>query len=147
MREFKFRPIGIIHTPYKSPEECPRQGFLKQGIKGTIELLPELKEGLLDLDGFSHLLLIWVFHKSENYKLLAKPPGEEKMHGVFATRSPHRPNPLGLTVVKLISIEENILHIEDPDMLDGTPLLDIKPYVLPPESMGEVKRGWLDNRK
>ncbi len=147
MKEFKFKPIGKIHTPYKSPEECPRQGFLKKGIKGRIELLPELKEGLLDLDGFSHLLLIWVFHKSENYKLFAKPPGEEKMHGVFATRSPHRPNPLGLTVVRLISIEENILHIEDPDMVDGTPLLDIKPYVLPPESLGEVKRGWLDSRK
>jgi tRNA-Thr(GGU) m(6)t(6)A37 methyltransferase TsaA len=147
MREFKFKPIGTIHTPYKSPGECPRQGFLKQGIQGAIVLLPELKEGLLDLDGFSHLLLIWIFHKSKNYELLAKPPGEERMHGVFATRSPHRPNPLGLTVVRLISIEENILYIEDPDMVDGTPLLDIKPYVLPPESLGEVKRGWLDNRK
>lgn len=147
MMELRFTPIGIIHTPFKSPAECPRQGFLKQGVKGRIEILPELKEGLLDLDGFSHILLIWVFHKSESYKLLSKPPDEEKVHGVFATRSPHRPNPLGLTVVKLIRIEENILHIENPDMVDGTPLLDIKPYVLTPDTLGKIKRGWLDNRK
>jgi tRNA-Thr(GGU) m(6)t(6)A37 methyltransferase TsaA len=147
MEEFKFRPIGIIHTPYKNPAECPRQGFLNHGVRGSIEILPQFQEGLLDLDGFSHILLIWVFDKSENYSLLSKPPGEEKMHGVFATRSPHRPNPLGLTVVKLTSIDRNILHIEDPDMVDGTPLLDIKPYVLPPDTLGEVKRGWLDSRK
>jgi tRNA-Thr(GGU) m(6)t(6)A37 methyltransferase TsaA len=140
----EFKPIGVIHTPYKTPADCPRQGYHGKGVGATIELKPEYVEGLKDLDGFSHLILTWVFHQSEGFKLLACPPDETESHGVFATRSPHRPNPIGLTVVKLIGIEGNILYIEDPDMVEGTPLLDIKPYLLPPETLGEVRRGWLD---
>ena len=147
MSEYKFTPIGIIKSPFKSPDECPKGGCHHKGVPATIELNPEFQEGLLDLDGFSHLILVWVFHQSQGFKLLAKPPHDDAQHGVFATRSPHRPNPVGLTVVKLIKVEGNIIHIEDPDMVDGTPLLDIKPYLLPPDALGEVKRGWLDKRK
>jgi len=144
MSKIILKPIGIIHTPYKSTGECPRQSYHGKGIKGSIVIYPQYEEGLTDLDGFSHLILIWHFHKSDSPSLTALPPGESKAHGVFATRSPHRPNGIGLTVVKLVRIDGATLHIEDPDMVDGTPLLDIKPYVLPPDTLGEVKRGWLD---
>ncbi len=147
MDEFKFTPIGYINTPYKDLDECPRGDYFNKGVKASITLLPEYSEGLMDLDGFSHLILVWVFHKSEGYELIVEPPHDDRKHGVFATRAPIRPNPIGLTVVKLKGIEGNTIHIEDPDMLDGTPLLDIKPYLLPPETLGEVKRGWLDERK
>jgi tRNA-Thr(GGU) m(6)t(6)A37 methyltransferase TsaA len=146
MQDIKFKPIGIIHTPYETTGECPRQSYHGKGVAATIDLFPEYIEGLKDLGGFSHLLLIWHFHKSEGFSLTANPPGETEAHGVFATRSPHRPNAIGLSVVRLIKIEENKLHIEDPDMVDGTPLLDIKPYLLPPDTLGEVKRGWLDKK-
>lgn len=144
--EYKMKPIGIIHTPYQSTEECPKGGYHNKGVPGTIELYPDLKDGLLDLEGFSHLILVWVFHQSQSYSLRSTPPHDGREHGVFATRSPHRPNPVGLTVVKLKKIEGNRIEIEDPDMLDGTPLLDIKPYLLPPDSLGEVRRGWLDDK-
>ena len=148
MEEIRLKPIGIIHTPYKTPKDCPKQGFMSHGVSASIELLPEFKEGLLDLDGFSHIVLIWVFSKSEKgHELFSTPPGENRPYGVFATRSPFRPNPIGLTTVRLISMENNILYIENPDMVDGTPLLDIKPYVLRPETLGEIRRGWLDKRK
>ena len=147
MQSYEFKPIGLIRTPYKTPSECPRQGYQGRGVQATIELNEEFIDGLKDLEGFSHLILCWVFHKSEGYNLLACPPDETETHGVFATRSPKRPNPIGLTVVKLSKIEGSILYIEDPDMVDGTPLLDIKPYLLPPDSLGEVRRGWLDSSR
>jgi len=147
MSEFKFKPIGIIRTPYKTPEDCPRQSHHNEGVLASIELEPKYAEGLLDLEGFSHLILVWVFHQSEGFKLVVKPPNDDDLHGVFATRSPHRPNPIGLSVVRLVKIEKNIIYIEDPDMVDGTPVLDIKPYLLPPETLGVVKRGWLDKKK
>jgi tRNA (adenine37-N6)-methyltransferase len=144
MTELIFKPIGIINTPYLTPEDCPRQSYHNKGVKAWIELMPEYVEGLTDLEGFSHLILVWTFHKSEGYKLMVLPPDEDEQHGVFATRSSNRPNPIGLSAVKLIKIDGNIIHIEDPDMVDGTPLLDIKPYLLPPDTLGDVKRGWLD---
>jgi len=146
MKEIKFKPIGLIHTPYKTTGECPSQTYHGKGVKATIELQPEYEKGLKDLEGFSHLILVWHFHKSDSPSLTAYPPGETEERGVFATRSPHRPNGIGLSVVRLIKIEGTTLFIEDPDMIDGTPLLDIKPYLLPPDSLGEVKRGWLDKR-
>jgi tRNA-Thr(GGU) m(6)t(6)A37 methyltransferase TsaA len=147
MDRFTLKPIGIIHTPYKTTEDCPKGDYHGKGVKAYIELQPEYRDGLMDLDGFSHLILVWVFHESEGYELIASPPHDDEQHGVFATRSPKRPNPIGLTVVKLKEIEGTTLYIEDPDMVDGTPLLDIKPYLLPPETLGEVKRGWLEKKK
>lgn len=147
MHEIKIKPIGIIHTPYKTSEECPRQGYHGKGVRATIELQPEYEEGLKDLEDFSHLILVWHFHKSEGFSLSTNPPGETESHGVFATRSPHRPNAIGLSVVRLTKIEGLKLSIEDPDMVDGTPLLDIKPYLLPPDTLGKVKRGWLDKQE
>jgi tRNA-Thr(GGU) m(6)t(6)A37 methyltransferase TsaA len=146
MKEIKFKPIGLINTPYKTTGECPRQTYHGKGVKATIELQPKYEKGLKDLEGFSHLILVWHFHESYSPSLTAHPPGETEAHGVFATRSPHRPNGIGLSVVRLIKIEGTTLFIEDPDMIDGTPLLDIKPYLLPPDSLGEVKRGWLDKK-
>jgi len=146
MLELVFKPIGIINTPYKTSGDCPRQSYHNKGVKAWIELMPEYVEGLTDLDGFSHLILVWAFHKSEGFNLLVLPHDETTKHGVFSTRSPNRPNPIGLSVVRLKKIDGNIIHIEDPDMVDGSPLLDIKPYLLPPDTLGEVKRGWLDKK-
>ena len=146
MGEITYRPIGIIHTSFKGVEGTPIQPSGALGIKGTVEVFTQYSVGLKDLDGFSHIILIYHFHLSKGYSLEARPFMEEKTHGIFAMRAPARPNPIGISVVRLVGIEGLILHIEDVDIVDGTPLLDIKPYV-PDFDWREVERiGWLSEK-
>ena len=142
--EIKLKTIGIIHTPYQEGRgKMPIQGTFEKEVLGRIELWPEYQAGLKDLDGFSHLVLIYYFHRCKEEKLVAKPFLEDVEHGVFAIRSPYRPNHIGLSVVKLEKVTENVVTFSEVDMLDGTPLLDIKPYVAHFDSRESVKSGWI----
>ena len=144
MDEIKYRPIGVIHSPFRKIEGIPIQAASAKGIDGTVEVFPEYAEGLKDLDAFSHIILIYHFHLSKRFKLMIKPYMDDKLRGVFATRAPSRPNSIGISIVHLIGIEKNVLHVRDIDIMDGTPLLDIKPYV-PEFDMRKVeKTGWLE---
>ena len=134
--------IGIIRSPYTSTAEIPKGPGATHEAEGVLELLSELETGLTDIEGFSHLYVIWVFDRAEGYDLLATPPTDSRPHGVFATRSPRRPNPIGLTVVRLLRRDGPRLHVRGLDMLDGTPILDIKPY-LSSVPAAELRRGWL----
>jgi tRNA (adenine37-N6)-methyltransferase len=140
---FTMRPIGLIRSPYTETSQIPKGPGAHHDAQGVIELLPEYEAGLKDVEGFSHLYVLWVFHRSQGYDLVAKPPVDPRPHGVFSTRSPRRPNPIGLTVVWLLHREDNKLHVQGLDMLDGTPVLDIKPLMsgIPLE---QLRRGWLD---
>jgi tRNA-Thr(GGU) m(6)t(6)A37 methyltransferase TsaA len=143
--EIKYRPIGIIHSPFKEPKGTPIQPAGAKGIKGIVEIFPEYAEGLTDIDGFSHIILLYHFHLSKGSTLTAKPYMDNEMHGVFAMRGPSRPNSIGISVVHLSKVEGNRLHIRDVDIVDGTPLLDIKPYV-PKFDIRQVERiGWLES--
>lgn len=139
------KPIGIIHTPYKIVKEIPCQGYRSKEI-GEIEIFDEYKEGLTDIEGFSHIILLYLFHKSEHYTLLVKPFLDNRLHGLFATRAPKRINPIGLSVVKLLERKDNVLKITEIDMLDGTPLIDIKPYVPQFDGREDVRVGWLEDK-
>jgi tRNA-Thr(GGU) m(6)t(6)A37 methyltransferase TsaA len=141
-----FKPIGVIHSPFSDVEGMPIQPIGAVGVKGSIELPPEFEPGLKDLNGFSHLILIYCLHGSKGYSLQVVPFLDDTLRGVFATRSPKRPNPIGLSVVRLTGIERNILFIEDVDILDGTPLLDIKPYVPLFDSHEVGSCGWFEQR-
>ncbi|MBC2715363.1 MAG: tRNA (N6-threonylcarbamoyladenosine(37)-N6)-methyltransferase TrmO [Desulfobacteraceae bacterium] len=141
----KYTPIGIIHSPYTKPEGMPIQPTGAKGIEGTVEVFETFEAGLKDLDGFSHIILLYCFHRSEGYHLETVPFLDKKPHGVFATRAPKRPNPIGLSIVKLNRIEGRILYIENIDVLDNTPLLDIKPYVPDFDTQPDVRTGWLEN--
>lgn len=141
--EIIFQPIGTIFSPFKDLEGIPIQPQASPGVKGKIVLLPEYGGGLLDLDGFSHIILLYFFHKSSEYSLLVTPFLDDEQHGVFATRAPRRPNQIGLSVVKLVKIENNVINIEDVDILNGTPLLDIKPYIPMFDEQEVFKTGWL----
>jgi tRNA (adenine37-N6)-methyltransferase len=143
-QDFIYRPIGIIHSQHTVSSKTPIQPVFSQGIRGTVILYPEYVDGLLDLEKFSHIFLIYHFHRSPGMKLRLCPYLEDAEHGIFAIRAPHRPNPIGFSVVKLCGIEDNILTIEDVDILDGTPLLDIKPYVARFDSREDVRSGWQD---
>ena len=143
--EVILKPIGIVHTPYKTREEIPYQGC-KSNKVGEVEVFKEFQEGLFDLDGFSHLILLYLFHKSVSYSLKVKPFLDNNLRGIFATRHPRRPNPIGLSVVRLLAKKENILQIAEVDILDGTPLLDIKPYVPRFDQRDKVKVGWLEGK-
>lgn len=146
MREITYKPIGTIHSPFKEVDDMPIQPSGAKGVKGTVEVYEQYTTGLKDLGGFSHIILLYHFHLSEGYELEVKPFMEEETHGVFAMRAPKRPNPIGISVVRLARIENNVLHIEDVDIVDGTPLLDIKPYV-PDFDCREAQRiGWLSGR-
>ncbi|MEQ9715244.1 MAG: tRNA (N6-threonylcarbamoyladenosine(37)-N6)-methyltransferase TrmO [Candidatus Asgardarchaeum sp.] len=146
MSEIKYKPIGIIHSPFKEPKGTPIQPTSARGVKGTVEIFPEYIEGLKDLEGFSHIILIYHFHLAKRGTLKVIPYMDKEIRGVFATRAPSRPNPIGISVVRLIKIKRNILHIQDVDIIDGTPLLDIKPYV-PEFDIHKVERiGWLEKR-
>jgi len=136
-------PIGYVRSAYGDTKQIPRGLGAKHEAEGTLEILPELEPGLQDIEGFSHLFVVWVFDRAGQYELLGKNPTDGKPHGVFATRSPRRPNPIGLTVVELLGREGNLLKVKGIDMLDGTPILDIKPYLsgIPPE---RLRRGWLE---
>jgi len=144
MHEIKYKPIGIIHSPFKEPKGTPIQAAGAKDIEGTVEVFPEYAEGLKDVEGFSHIILIFHFHLSRGVSLTAKPYMDNEEHGIFAIRGPRRPNPIGISTVRLVRIEENILHIKDLDMIDGTPLLDIKPYVPEFDIHEVVKTGWLE---
>jgi tRNA-Thr(GGU) m(6)t(6)A37 methyltransferase TsaA len=138
----QMQPIGTICSPFEETSQIPKGPGAEHKADGTIEIRPELEAGLQDIEGFSHLFVIWVFNRIEGSDLLAHPPTDDRPHGVFATRSPRRPNPLALTVVQLLGREGNVLRVRGVDMLNGTPVLDIKPYLssIPAEN---IQRGWL----
>jgi len=138
-----FKIIGEILSPFKKLDNMPIQPPGASGIKGQLILEQEYVPGLKDLDGFSHIYILYVFHKIKESRLSVTPYLDTHVRGVFATRAPSRPNPIGLSIVKLLSIDKNILHIENLDMLDGTPVLDIKPYVAPFDDQNDVQIGWL----
>jgi len=145
--EIIVKPIGTIHSPFKTKDDISTQrnadprGF--DSIRGTLEILPAHTEGLKDIDGFSHLILLFSFHKSREEKHLVRPPYETEERGVFSSRSPHRPNFIGMTVVRLHKTKENILEVSGIDMLDGTPILDIKPYITQ-DLKTDISLGWMD---
>lgn len=138
--------IGIIHTPFKEPSRTPIQGALAADTKGEVELYPDYAEGLSDLAGFDRAVLIYAFHRSRHYKLRVVPYLGHRKRGLFSTRAPRRPNPIGITVVKLEAIEGNRMMVSGVDMLDGTPLLDIKPYIPSIESFPDSRTGWIEKR-
>ncbi len=142
--EITYSPIGTIHSPFYDLSGMPIQPSSESSAPGTVELVPEFTPGLKDLEGFSHIILIYHLHKSHHHPLIVTPFLDIEPHGVFATRAPHRPNPIGISVVKLVKLEQNILHVENLDVLDGTPLLDIKPYVPEFDSPEEFRLGWLE---
>jgi len=144
---FTFQAIGTIYSPFKTLEGMPIQPTGAIGVQGKIVMMPKYVEGLTDLEGFSHIILLYLFHKSNEFKLFVTPFLDNKPHGVFATRAPMRPNMIGLSIVKLQSIEDNILHIENVDILNGTPLLDIKPYVPEFDQYLDTRIGWLEQAK
>lgn len=146
MEDFVYRHIGIIRSPHKRPEGTPIQSDGARGVKGRVEVRSEYSDFLTDLEGFSHIILIYHFHQAKESKPLVKPYMDGRKHGLFATRSPARPNKIGLSVVKLLGIENTVLQIENVDLLDGTPLLDIKPYVTSFDYPGQTKEGWLEKR-
>jgi tRNA-Thr(GGU) m(6)t(6)A37 methyltransferase TsaA len=146
MTEFRYKPIGVIHSPFKEPEGTPIQPAGAGGIGGKVEVFPQYAEGLKDLEGFSHIILIYHFHLAKEPALIQKPYMDTEPHGVFAIRSPSRPNPIGFSIVRLVGIEGNTLHVQDVDILDGTPLLDIKPYVPEFDARKAEKIGWLEKK-
>ncbi len=139
-----YKPIGIIRSPFKNPKGTPIQISISKEIEGKVIVYPEYAEGLKDLEGFSHLILIYHFHLSKNPSLLVKPFLDTEKHGVFSTHASSRPNPIGISVVKLIRVEDNILFIKNLDIIDQTPLLDIKPYI-PEFNLDKTEIGWLKN--
>ena len=139
----EFKPIGIIHTLFTKPEGVPIQPTGAVGIRGTIELFNEYHAGLKDLEGFSHIILLYHFHRSQGFNLQVVPFMDSELRGLFATRAPKRPNPIGISVVQLDKIENGVLHIQNVDIMDDTPLLDIKPYVPEFDSPQNIRTGWL----
>lgn len=142
-----YTPIGTIHTPFMNLASMPIQPASKTSAPGTVEIYPEYADGLKDLDGFSHIILIYYLHAVKKVTLQVTPFLDDVPHGVFATRAPSRPNPIGLSVVRLTGIQGNILTVEDVDILDDTPLLDIKPYVPEFDHHPEARIGWLEKAK
>jgi tRNA-Thr(GGU) m(6)t(6)A37 methyltransferase TsaA len=143
-QRFEMRPIGFVRSPYSEKAQIPKGPGAQHRAEGTLELLPELAPGLQDIEGFSHLFVLWVFDRAEGYDLTARVPLDEQTpHGVFASRSPRRPNPIGLTVVELLGREGATLKLRGLDMLDGTPVLDVKPY-LSSVAPDALRRGWVE---
>jgi len=143
METVTYRPIGVIHSPFREAENVPIQPAAAAGVEGRIEIRPELIDGLKDLEGFSHLVLIYHLHLSRGYSLLVEPFLDDEPRGVFATRAPRRPNPIGLSVVRLVAIDSTTLRIRDVDIVDGTPLLDVKPHIPEVDPQGPYSLGWL----
>jgi len=139
---FTPRPIGFVRSPYEETGAVPKGLGAKHEAEGMLEILAEFEPGLKDIEGFSHVFVLWEFDRAQGFELLGTPPSDDRPHGVFATRSPYRPNPIGLTVVELLRREGPRLHVRGVDMLDGTPILDVKPYLsgIPEE---KLRRGWL----
>jgi tRNA-Thr(GGU) m(6)t(6)A37 methyltransferase TsaA len=144
---FGLQPIGIIQTPFRVLSDMPIQPSGAVGVKGTVKVFDEYRSGLKDLDGFSHIILLYYFNRSQGYDLLVVPFMDSEPRGLFATRAPKRPNPIGISVVKLDNIEGSELHIQNVDILDGTPLLDIKPYVPEFDAVLKVRTGWLEKSR
>jgi len=145
--KIEFNPIGVIHSPFSDPQGMPIQPAGAEGVTGTVEVFEEFRSGLKDLDGFSHVILLYHFHRSRGFRLHVVPFMDSRERGVFATRAPKRPNAIGLSVVRLNRIEDRILHVENLDVLDGTPLLDIKPYVPEFDAQDEARTGWLETAR
>lgn len=143
--KIELKPIGVIHSPYKKKEDVPIQAYRTEDV-GEIEIFEGYEDGLKDIDGFSHIIIVYIFHKSEGYSLHVKPFLDSSLRGLFATRHPNRPNPIGISTVRLLERKENILKIKGMDMLDGTPLVDIKPYVPRFDEREDVKFGWLERK-
>jgi len=142
--KIEYRPIGIVRSPHETTTGTPIQPSRARGIEGTVEINEEYVEGLSDLDGFSHIILICHLHRASDFKLKVVPYLDTELRGLFATRAPSRPNPIGLSVVRLLGVDRRVLRIEGVDLLDGTPVLDIKPYVRDFDDQTEVRCGWLD---
>jgi tRNA (adenine37-N6)-methyltransferase len=140
---FEALPIGFVRSPYQQTSDIPRGLGTQHDAEGVLKILRKYEEGLRDIEGFSHLYVIWEFDRSVGYELMGTPPSDNRPHGVFATRSPNRPNPIGLTVVELLSRDGADLHVRGVDMLDGTPILDIKPYLSSIQAES-LRRGWLE---
>jgi len=143
MEQLVMRPIGVVRSPHATREAVPKGLGARHVAEGTIEIEPALAEGLRDIEGFSHLYVVWVFDRAEGFQLVGRNPTDGREHGVFATRSPRRPNPIGLTVVELLGRQGGVLRVRGLDMLDGTPVLDLKPY-LSSVDPAALRRGWLD---
>jgi len=143
-KEIKLKPIGIIHTPYKEPKGMPIQGKFEKGVTGHVKLFPEYIKGLKDIEGFSHIILIYYFDRSKEEKLITRPFLEDEEHGIFAIRSPHRPNHIGFSVVKVEEVNDDTVIFSEVDTLDGTPLLDIKPYVSHFDLRKNIRNGWIE---
>jgi tRNA-Thr(GGU) m(6)t(6)A37 methyltransferase TsaA len=146
MSQIVYEPIGIIHSPFTEAKGMPIQPAGAEGVRGSVELLDRFCAGLRDLDGFSHIILVYHFHLSSGYTLEAKPFLDDVARGIFAMRGPARPNPIGISVVRLVGVDKCTLHIEDVDIVDGTPLLDIKPYVPDFDWRPADRIGWLTRK-
>jgi tRNA-Thr(GGU) m(6)t(6)A37 methyltransferase TsaA len=146
MNEISLKPIGVIHSPFKEPKGTPVQTTRGEGVCGTVEIFSEYAEGLRDLEGFSQVFLIYLFHLVEETRLKVKPHSDTVLRGVFATRAPSRPNHIGLSIVRLLEIEGNVLHIQDLDIVEGAPLLDIKPYIPAVDARASERIGWLEGK-
>jgi tRNA (adenine37-N6)-methyltransferase len=146
MMDFVMHPIGVIHSPFTAKDQTPIQASRSQAV-GNVEVFPEYAAGLQDLNGFSHIILLYVWHEAQGFDLLVKPFLDDQKHGIFATRYPGRPNQIGISIVRLLSVRDNLLEIEGVDMLDNTPLLDIKPYVPDFDIRTGTRSGWYETRK
>jgi tRNA-Thr(GGU) m(6)t(6)A37 methyltransferase TsaA len=146
----RFRPVGVVRSPFKEPSDLPPPVFARprffEKATGQIEILPEFEPGLEGLEGFSHIIVLFHFHRAGGAKLKVVPPGESKPRGVFATRSPHRPNPLGLSVLRLLGRHGRVLEVSGLDLIDGTPVLDIKPYT-GRDRKSHIRTGWLRKQR
>lgn len=143
--ELTYKPIGVVHSPFKKPDHMPLQPTGDASASGTVEVFHEFTEGLKDIDGFSHLILIYHFHRVAGVELLPKPFLDSRQHGIFATRAPVRPNPIGMSVVRLAGVRGRELEISNLDVIDGTPVLDIKPYVPQFDAVEDCQIGWLES--
>ncbi len=146
MTNITHTPIGVIHSPFTDPDDTPIQGVFADGARGEVEVFLEYADGLKDIGGFSHLILIYHFHRADGYSLISKPFMEDTEKGIFSIRHPRRPNPIGVSIVRLENVRGNILEICDVDILDGTPLLDIKPFVHQFDHRADIQSGWVDNQ-
>jgi tRNA-Thr(GGU) m(6)t(6)A37 methyltransferase TsaA len=146
MTDITHTPIGVIHSQFTDPDDTPIQGVFADGARGEVEVFLEYSDGLKDIGGFSHLILLYHFHRADGYSLISKPFMEDTEKGIFSIRHPRRPNPIGISIVRLEDVRGNILEICDVDILDGTPLLDIKPFVHQFDHRADIQSGWVDDQ-
>jgi tRNA-Thr(GGU) m(6)t(6)A37 methyltransferase TsaA len=146
MDDIVYKPVGVVHSPFKEPRGTPIQSTAARDVEGVIEVFPQYAEGLRDIEGYSHLILIYHFHLCNEPSLIVRPYLDDGTHGVFATRAPARPNPIGISVVRLVRVDGTRLHVEGVDILDGTPVLDIKPYLPQFDAIDTERIGWLEGR-